>query len=176
MTNGIILLGKRGAGKTTIAKNISYDGDWTHLELSKFANERMLLSENKFSSLREYVLELAKMYSPSYLVEQAFIESSLSNSETKHIVTGIRTVAHLNAFLKVRPNTLVVYLNPSIFLRYIRTRKRANRNDIRGFIEEEYYSHLWGDHALKAKAHLSFSNGSVDSISTKILLELSSST
>jgi len=165
----IILLGRRGAGKTTTANSLQTTHNYRHIEMSQIM--KLLQNENNSNNLilRRFVENMhriqSKYFAVKYLYENNYIV------DNKIVVTGIRNIDEVNYFYKACPNYKIYlfYINCPFFLRYFRTRKRKDRNSFLQFFIEEYYSIKWGDYQLKKISQIISCNNSPIHVVNNIL-------
>jgi cytidylate kinase len=145
----LILLGKRGAGMTSIAKLFEKQNDYEHIEMSKFINEIKNKTESKDVLLRKYVENTHEKYGADYFIKKVW--EKLRYSKSNIVITGIRHLPELRFIIKHFPDRQLVfiYIQVSVLKRMKRVIFREQRNSIIQFLIEEYYSIKWGNYRLR---------------------------
>ncbi|MDD4149169.1 MAG: hypothetical protein PHE33_04005 [Bacteroidales bacterium] len=145
----LVLLGKRGAGKTSIANLFESQNDFKHIEMSKFIYEFQQKTESKNVLLRIYVENTHVRYGTDYFIKKVY--EMLKCSKSNIVITGIRHLPELK-FINEHfsgKKLFFIYLKVSVLQRIKRVLHREQRSSIFQFIIEEYYSIKWGNYGLK---------------------------
>jgi len=129
--------------------------NYVHIELSQYLLSIKNQTEYKDMILRNYVEFIEKTKGSTYLINILAKELVNQYNENENIViSGIRHIEEIIHIRKNIPNKRVIslYIVSSIFKRILRILKRNNRNSMRQFLIEEYYSIKWGDYKVKKQA------------------------
>ena len=153
----ILIAGRRGAGKTTIARCLAVEHDFVHYELSTVmkqlrAHDKSLMKVR----LRRFVARMRKEGKEDIGVRYLMNSGRLNRERT--VLTGIRHYSEVK-YLKdtLSPNKVVlVYFHCGIVTRFWRIRRTRERNSFLDFVIEELYSIQWGDRRLKKIADMRY--------------------
>lgn len=153
----LILLGKRGVGKTTLAKLFESKNGFKHYEMSTYLKEVRSEMNMEYMKLRKFVDFLHKAYSKDFALKN-MAKKGLLNKYQNIVITGVRNPKEL-IFLKDNFDVYPIYLKLPFRKRYLRVKKRNGRSSFIDFLIEEYYSIKWNDITLQ-KLAFSFNNSS----------------
>lgn len=146
----LILLGKRGAGKTSLAKLFVAKDGFQHIEMSQYLlalKEKLGLKE---MVLRNFVEQFMREKGKTFFINQ-LCSDCINSGKSNIVLTGVR---HLSEFDFLRNElqecqVCFVYLQVNFANRFFRILRRQERSSIWQFIVEEYYSNKWGDKKLQ---------------------------
>lgn len=146
----LILLGKRGAGKTSLARLFESEEGFCHIEMSKYLLSLKDRLGQKETVLRYFVERCIREKGSTFLIRQ--LRTDCMESIQKDIViTGVRHLSEVD-YLRdelIEYQARPIYLQVSLARRLFRVMKRNQRRSIWRFIVEEFYSIKWGDRGLK---------------------------
>lgn len=155
MKSIILILGKRGAGKTTIALELAQQHDGLHIEMSSYIKEIRRRDGFTKLRLRNFVEYVHDKKSKDYFVSELFNSKIQKSESALFLITGIRNPAEVNFFNSISLfNTKQIYLYLSFFERYKRVKLRGKRGSLYEFIKEEYYSMKWGNSKLESLSQI----------------------
>lgn len=149
--NILILLGKRGSGKTSLAKLLECNNGFRHIEMSQYL---LTLKESlgfKEMVLRNFVEKFQKEKGTSFLISK-LITNCVETNNDNIVITGVRHLSEID-FIKselTESKLFFVYLKVCTLKRLLRIIKRKERSSIWQFVVEEYYSYKWGNRLLRS--------------------------
>src|SRR5712664_4156093 len=146
----LILLGKRGAGKTSLAKLFESREGFRHIEVSKYLLSLKERLGYKETVLRYFVEKFMKEKGDTFLIRQLRADC-IDSTKTNIVITGVRHLSEVD-YLRtefVEYQACFVYLQVSFATRVFRVLKRNERSSIWRFMLEECYSIKWGDKYLR---------------------------
>lgn len=168
----LILLGKRGAGKTSLARMLVEKHHFHHIEMSKYLNSLKSSTVEREMLLRKFVEKTHREQGNTFLIRR-LIDDEIGQDYSHIVITGVRHPAELDV-LKGLSGYLVVpvYLIVPVFVRLRRIKARSDRNSIKDFLMEEYYAIKWGDRRLQKKASCLMAEGTLESCFSKLFVFL----
>jgi len=164
MENHIVLLhGKRGAGKSTIATLLKKRNNYIHIEYSKFLSNIKSSSDFQNMLLREYVELMMKKKGKNFFVEMLY-EEIRRYAHLNIVITGIRHLSEIFILNDNNKNLYSFYVKVSFWKRLERVLRRKERSSFIQFIIEEYYSIKWGDGKIKKNASRIFTQNTSEDV------------
>src|ERR1044071_2231516 len=91
VTRLAVILGRRGAGKTTVARELARVG-FAHVELSVFLKE-LRWQAGERGRLRTFVGKMRRVYGPAFVTRRAVEANLIQNGDV--VITGVRTLPEL---------------------------------------------------------------------------------
>lgn len=149
----LVILGKRGSGKSTIASILEIRNSYKHYEMSLFLKKEREKDNMNHLRLRKYVSFLHQSKSKYCAVQKLFANKVSLNKNT--VLTGIRNPLEIKYLTNnlTSFNINIIYLKATFLTRFLRVRKRKSRSNFFEFLIEEYYSIVWGNKKLKSKSN-----------------------
>ncbi|MGE4456639.1 MAG: non-canonical purine NTP pyrophosphatase [Arcobacteraceae bacterium] len=132
--NNFILVGPTCAGKSTLAKYLSKNYGYYHIEASDFMYKKFyelhgIKSDIKIGDFAKQALE-----ENSCIVSDLVIDEISHLKESPFVISGFRNPLEIECFLqKYREDIQIVYIDASINIRYTRNLLRERKDDEHSF-------------------------------------------
>ncbi len=168
----ILLLGKRGAGKSTIASCFEKQYNIQHYEMSDIMKEIRKEKGKEELPLRVFVSTMHKQHGLYFGVE--YIQKRNYFRGNNIVISGIRNRGEIEYIIRENEKYRVelIYLESPIFVRLSRVLCRGTRESIWQFIMEELYATKWGNRQIKKCAHVIENRDTVKKIIEEIKLNI----
>jgi adenylate kinase family enzyme len=154
----LVLLGRRGSGKTTLAQLLKKSYFFQHIEMSSELKKMRKHEKQERIRLRKFVDSYRKKGQISLLIKRVI--EQIPQKSNRLVITGIRHLEEIDFLTKLSDGTILhtVYLDSKFFVRLSRILNRSCRNNCIEFIIEEYFSKRWGDSILRKRSALIINN------------------
>ena len=156
----VVLIGRSGSGKTSVATCLANNYGFAHLEMSMIAKDLRHQHGLDHLRLREFVNVTSRNSSSDHIIRRLHSLGLLAKG--KIVISGVRHTDEINYLKEHVPEmrVLIVYLQCGVVRRWLRVIRRKGIRSGWDFVMDELYSVRWGDLKLKQLASILLNSSS----------------